>query len=162
MDNVVEKLKNFLGIRDSDEIKVNVVNQVTSINVEKIQSLIKQISNVLESPLIFIRMNSDFNDGEEISGRVVCMNQDFLPLKCDVEFIDDGNLILRGKTDELGSFEFKFQAEHLKYEIKVKDKDIEKKLMLNLSKRLEDHACYVVTDRDHYMPGQRIFVRFIL
>ncbi len=162
MDTTCKKLKRLLNIKEKDKLDVDILNQITSIDVEKVQSLISQISNLREPPLIFVKMNSEFEEGEKISGRIICMDQNFFPINCKVKLINGNKTVFKGLTDNLGSLEFEFDAEYKFYEIKVKIDGKEKTLRLDLTRKEEEYICYMITDRDYYMPGQRILIRFIL
>ena len=85
MEKVSEKIENLLGIEEKNKLGKEVLSQISSIDVEKIQSLIKQIANLKKSPLVFIKMNSEFDEGDEISGRIICMDNEFRPLKCSLK-----------------------------------------------------------------------------
>lgn len=162
MDIINESFAKLLNIDKKDELGNEIINQISSIDVEKIQSLIQQILNLRESPLVFIRMNSEFNEGEDISGRIICLDTDFYPLKSQVIFTTDSEVVFEGYTDDLGSLEFKFAADKKSYEVRVLTNGKEKTLTIDLTKKEEDYVCYVVTDRDYYMPGQKMLIRFLV
>ncbi len=157
-----ENLEILLNIDKENKIEKTVLNQISSIDVEKIQNLIQQIADFAKPPLLFIRMNSEFNKGETVSGRIICMDEKFHPLKCNVTFATEGNLVFQGQTDKYGSLEFMLPSEKKSYEVKVIAEGKEKTHILDLAEKKSEYVCYVLTDRDWYMPGQKILIRFLL
>nr|MDO8079520.1 alpha-2-macroglobulin family protein [Candidatus Freyarchaeota archaeon] len=157
-----ENLEILLRIDENDKRGKNVLSQISTIDVDKIQSLIQQIADLAKPPLIFIRMNQEFDEGETVSGRIICMDEKFNPLQCEVTFTTDGHLVFEGQTNSLGSLEFVLPSEKKSYEVKAITKGKEKTCILDLAGKRAEYVCYVLTDRDWYMPGQKILVRFLL
>jgi len=162
LDNVKNKLKKLLVIENEDKKSLEILERITSIDEDKIQSLIKQISSLNTTPLIFLRMNSEYNEGDNISGRIISMDTDYQPIQCDILIKSDDKVFFQGKTNELGSLEFNFKANQKKYEVKAIFNGAERALVLDLEKKDNDYVCYVITDKDYYIPGQKILVRVIL
>ncbi|MFB0561411.1 MAG: MG2 domain-containing protein [Candidatus Lokiarchaeia archaeon] len=157
-----ESLEVLLNIDKEDKRGKNILNQITTIDVDKIQNLIKQIAELAEPPLIFIRMNSEFDEGETISGRIICMDKKFQPLQCQVTFTTDSSTSFKGQTDDFGSLEFVLPSDQKSYEVKANASGKEKTCILDLTGKKTEYVCYVLTDRDWYMPGQKILLRFLL
>ena len=96
MDNVKIKLKKLLNIENHDKSSIETIERISSIDEGKIKTIIKQISHLNKEPLIFLRMNSEYNEGDNISGRIISMDTEFKPIKCDIFIISDDKTVFQG------------------------------------------------------------------